>query len=95
MAKKPVRLGPKHFSSKLEAKGFLRDMLKRYKPGEDVSEADSEILRAALLNHPEAQQKIGAGVTGFRVRSAEFRSQCFWVMRTDGSTEKFSYKSCV
>ena len=95
MPKKPAVIGERTFASKGEALSFLRDILNSYKPGDDVSSEHAAILRDALDNHPEATTKIGSGVAGFKVRSAEFKTQCFWVQRTDGSTEKFSYKSCV
>jgi hypothetical protein len=95
MPKKPSKIGELSFPSKGEAVAFLKEMLYRYRPGDDVGEEDAAILRDALNNHPEAKEKIGCGVAGFKVRTAEFRTQCFWVMRTDGSTEKFSHKVCV
>jgi len=93
--KRSSQIGDIFFPSKGEAIAFLRDMLHRYHPGDDVGEDDTKILRAALNNHPEAAKKIGLGVAGFKVRSADFGTKCFWVMRTDGSTEKFSHKACV
>jgi hypothetical protein len=95
MPKKPVSIGSLNFTSKGEAHEFLKTILNRYNPGEDVLPEDANVLRDALNNHPNAQAKIGCGIAGFRVRSAEYRTQCFWVMRTDGSSEKFSYLSCI
>jgi hypothetical protein len=50
---------------------------------------------AALAHHPEAAAKTGCGISHFSVRSADFGTKCFWVNRTDGTTEKFSYLSCI
>jgi hypothetical protein len=60
-----------------------------------VSAADEEVLRAALALHPQANEKIGCGITHFSVRSADFGTKCFWVNRPDGTMEKFSYMACV
>jgi hypothetical protein len=60
-----------------------------------VNAADEEVLRAALALHPNADKKIGCGVKDFSVRSADFGSKCFWINRPDGTTEKFSYLSCI
>jgi hypothetical protein len=49
----------------------------------------------AMLNRYEAAKKIGSGIKSFSVRSADYGSKCFWVNRTDGTTEKFSHKACV
>ena len=67
----------------------------RYAVGDKVSAADEEVLRAALALHPEADEKIGCGVTHFSVRSADFGTKCFWINRPDGTTEKFSYTACI
>ena len=70
-------------------------MLHKYDVGDKVSMTDAEVLHAALARHPDAIAKVGSGITHFSVRSADFGSQCFWVNRTDGTTEKFSYKACI
>lgn len=70
-------------------------MLHKYDVGDKVSVEDTVVLTSALALHPEAAQKIGSGIAGFSVRSADFGSKCFWVNRTDGTTEKFSYRSCI
>jgi hypothetical protein len=95
MPKQSVSFGGLKFDSKTDALAFLREMLNRYRPGDEVSLVDSEVLKSALLRHPNASEKMGSGVAGFKIRSADYGTQCFWVMRTDGSTERFSYKSCV
>jgi len=39
---------------------------------------------------------VGAGVKAFQVRNhPEFMSRCFFVLRTDGSSEDFSYRKCA
>jgi hypothetical protein len=95
MVKKPVTIGPHHFSKKGDAAVFLRAMLHKYDVGDKVSTTDAEVLHAALARHPNAAAKVGAGITHFSVRSADFGSKCFWVNRVDGSSEKFSYKACI
>jgi hypothetical protein len=84
-----------HFAKKGDATSYLRAMLQRYDFGDRVNAADEQVLRAALALHPEAEAKIGCGITHFSVRSADFGTKCFWLNRTDGTTEKFSYKTCV
>lgn len=90
-----ISLGPHGFAKKLDAAIFLRAMLNRYDVGDKVSAADAEVLRAALSRHPDVARKVGCGVAGFSVRSADFGSKCFWVNRVDGTTEKFSIAACV
>jgi hypothetical protein len=95
MVKKPVTIGAHHFSKKGAAAEFLQSMLYKYDVGDKVSAEDAEVLRAALALHPDATAKVGPGITHFSVRSADFGTKCFWVNRVDGSSEKFSYKSCI
>lgn len=95
MVKKPVSIGPHHFSKKGDAADFLKAMLHKYDIGDKVSAEDAELLRAALALHPDAITKVGSGISHFSVRSADFGTKCFWVNRTDGSSEKFSYYACI
>jgi hypothetical protein len=95
MPAKPVTLGGLYFAKRGDAASFLREMLNRYDLGDKVNAADENVLRAALALHPKVVEKIGCGVKGFSVRSAEFGSKCFWINRPDGTTEKFSYLSCL
>jgi hypothetical protein len=95
MPGKPVTLGPHHFKKKGDAAAYLKAMLHKYDVGDKVSTDDAQFLRAALALHPDADAKLGCGITHFSVRSADFGTKCFWVNRTNGTTEKFSYKSCI
>lgn len=95
MPAKPVTLGPKRFKKKGDAAAYLKAMLHKYDVGDKVSTDDEEVLRAALALHPDASAKMGCGIANFSVRTADFGSKCFWANRTDGTTEKFSYKACI
>lgn len=92
---KSVTLGHMTFDKKGDAVAFIRSILNRYKPGDRVTDEDGEVLTHLLQRHPEADEKIGAGISYFNVRSADYGTQCFWVTRADGTTERFSYKSCI
>jgi uncharacterized protein DUF3223 len=95
MAGKPITLGSLHFRKKGDAAAHLKALLHKYDVGDKVSADDAEVLRAALALHPDAEAKVGCGITHFSVRSADFGTKCFWVNRSDGSTEKFSYTACI
>lgn len=95
MPAKPINLGPMHFSKKGDAVAYLKDMLHRYEVGDRVSSSDAVILLAALERHPDAKAKKGCGITHFSVRTADFGTKCFWLNRTDGTTEKFSHTTCI
>lgn len=95
MPAKPISLGPMHFERRRDAVAYLKEILRRYDLGDRVSAEDSVILKAALEHHPNAVAKIGSGITSFSVRSADFGTKCFWVNRTDGTTEKFSITGSI
>lgn len=94
MPAKPVQVGNLYFASKRDATEFFKEMLYRYELGDKVSVQDASVLAALLAMHPEASEKIGAGIGSFSVRSADFGTRCFWVNRTDGTIEKFSFRAC-
>lgn len=95
MPKKPIMFGKLHFDSRGDAYSYLSEVLHSYDLGDRVSKEHGELLGHVLLRHPDAASKIGSGVDSFSVRSSDFDSRCFWVNRTDGSSEDFSIKSCV
>ncbi|WP_242519962.1 DCL family protein [Rhodospirillum rubrum] len=84
-----------HFEKKEDAVAYLHKMLHRYDLGDKVSDDDAIILRAALAHHRDAEVKVGCGITYFSVRTADFGTRCFWLNRNDGTTEKFSHKTCI
>lgn len=95
MPAKRISFGSLHFASKGDAEKHLMAMLHRYDVGDKVNANDAIVLKAALELHPDAKAKIGNGVSHFSVRTADFGTKCFWVNRIDGTTEKFSFRSCI
>lgn len=92
---KPVDLATRSFSNQGLATQFFREMLHRYKPGERVSDEDALDLSALLERHDEYDQKVGVGVDHFEVMRAEQGTNCFRVIRIDGSGTDFSYGHCI
>lgn len=91
---KPVQIGDLHFNTKTEARNFFKSMLNKYEVGDKVGSVDEGVLRNAVDQHPKATEVIGSGIDSFSVRTADFQTQCFWVNRSDGTTEKFSIYKC-
>lgn len=94
MPAKPVKIGSRSFARKGDANDFFRNMLYKYDLGDKVTDEDAEILTYLVHMHPEATDKIGAGIDSFSVRTADYGTRCFWINRVDGSTEKFSFRAC-
>lgn len=91
----PIEIAGERFETKGDALAYMKAMLNRYRPRSSVIATDAVFLAEALKRHPQARAKIGAGVRGFEVRSADYGTQCFWILRIDQTEERFSYKSCV
>ena len=61
-----------------------------------ISDEDQALLRGLVKHHPEAELKIGVGISHFEIRpSARFKQNTFFLVRTDGSAADFSYRSCI
>tara|TARA_R110000772_G_scaffold146579_10_gene256770 strand:+ start:1202 stop:1489 length:288 start_codon:yes stop_codon:yes gene_type:complete len=94
MPAKPVKIGSLSFARKGDANEFFRNMLYKYNLGDKVSDDDAVHLTNLVALHPETDDKVGKGIESFSVRTADYGTRCFWVNRTDGTTEKFSFKAC-
>jgi len=92
---KPVNLGHRSFPSQKAATEYFSAMLHGYPPGERVSDSDAADLAELLKRHPNYASKVGVGIDHFEVQEADYESQCFRVVRTDGTWEKFSFHPCV
>jgi hypothetical protein len=92
---KSVELATRSFQNQTLATEFFREILRKYKPGDRVSDEDQLHLSALLERHPEYKQKIGAGVDHFEVMKTEQGTNCFRVVRVDGTGTDFSVKSCI
>lgn len=88
---KPVELATRTFEKQGDATIFFKLMLNRYRPKERVSNEDSLDLAALLERHSEYAAKVGCGVSHFEVMLTEHGTQCFRIVRIDGSGTDFSY----
>jgi hypothetical protein len=95
MPSKPVELATRSFENQGDAKTYFKTLLNRYRPGERVSDTDSLDLAALLERHTEYAAKVGCGVSHFQVILTEHGTQCFRIIRTDGTGTDFSYINCI
>jgi len=85
------------FAKAGDATVFFREMLNRYLVGQRVSEADSRDLTALLKRHHEVSEKVGVGISFFKVDDAPepYSGKCFWIVRIDKTEIDFSYPHCL
>lgn len=104
---KPVDVGDEHFPTKAAAVARCQEILRSY-PGQSGSGAGQPqdvtdpthitFLTALVARHPDAADKIGAGVAGFKVQvnpAGTGNTRCFYVIHPDGGSVQFSYPSCL
>ena len=96
MASHKVIFSNKIFSSKKEAKAFLKEMLSKYDDGDDIIGDDEVLLFELILRHPDFTMKRGIGIKRFyKDKSPEYKTSCFHLERTDGFKTDFSYPRCI
>lgn len=89
--RKPLNIGENKFSSKKDALEFYRTILNSYDKDEKLNSTDFDNVFALLEIHPQKTEKIGCGIKYFRVGLAKFNTKSFELVRTDGTTEFFSF----
>lgn len=94
--KKEVRVGAWVFASQKEAQEMCSKLLAQYEVGQEVTDDVAvDFLHALISRHPEAETKIGCGVSSFYVDHDGFKGKCFHLLRTDGTRTDFSFRSCI
>jgi len=99
MSKNPQYVfGTESFTSKKAVRIRAREIRDKYEEQTIIPEntADYCFVEDLLLNHVEAEQKIGVGVEVLYVANApDHPSTCFWIKRVDGSTTDFGVSECL
>ncbi len=83
------------FPTKGDATKFFQRMLHSYSPGDRVNDLDAPMLLALLSQSEDAEKKIGVGIKEFKVKLDDWTSQCFELIRNDGTKTDFSYRKCL
>lgn len=92
---KPVELATQTFETQGDAIAYFKAMLNRYEPGDRLNEKDALDVASLLERHTEFSAKVGSGVSYFQVMPTEHGTQCFRIVRKDGSGTDFSYRHCI
>lgn len=95
---KPITIGEEVFPTKKAALEAIREIRDRYPDGVPLALDDDRFMRSVLTLHPEADLKIGVGISHFTViTETEFggRNRHFVVHRVLGSSTDFSFKHCL
>lgn len=95
--KNRIFIGNEEFSSKENAKKFIRAIRDSYADNEMLDENDHDLIFSLLQLHPEACEKIGCGIKYFTVETQQEigRNRHFILHRLDGTYTDFSFISCI
>ncbi|KAE9613175.1 putative DNA-directed RNA polymerase [Lupinus albus] len=74
-----------------------RSILNNYLIDQQLSDRDLSTMLRVLHFHPHKDEKFGAGPQGIKVGHHPIYkdTRCFFIERTDGSVEDFSYRKCI
>jgi hypothetical protein len=84
-----------HFGTQRELEQYTQAILRHYRPPTRLTGDDGAFMADLLERHPSAERKIGCGVQAIWIRSNGKFGVGFYVERTDGTFEDFSYKQCL
>ncbi|CAK8539379.1 unnamed protein product [Lathyrus sativus] len=74
-----------------------RVILNKYPIDEILGEKDKSTIMRVLHFHPRKNEKLGSGLqdimVGWHPKFTD--SRCFFIIRTDGTVEDFSYRKCI
>lgn len=88
-------IGQRKYQRKGEAEETVRKLLHGHKVGYELEGEEFDLIRDLLDMHHEAADKIGSGVKGIRIAPPLIgKWNGFEVIRTDGTSIDFSYKTC-
>jgi len=87
----------KKFDTQKDAIRFIRSILNKYNLNGKLTKEDFNFISELLKRHSDNKEKVGCGIKEFRVRKNKkwANTRCFYIIRTDGSVEDFSYRSCL
>jgi hypothetical protein len=89
-------LGPFEYKSKKALLDALKSYLQTAPAGVITNRYAIKKLHLLIAMHPDAERKIGVGVDHFKIkRNALGAGNGFWLVRSDGSKDSFSYERCI
>ncbi|NWB50145.1 DCL family protein [Pseudomonas gingeri] len=89
-------LGPFEYKSKKALLDALKSYLQTAPAGVITNRYAIKKLHLLIAMHPDAERKIGVGVDHFKIkRNVLGAGNGFWLVRSDGSEDSFSYERCI
>lgn len=89
--RKKIEIGEREFATKKDALNHFKTILNSYEFGMNLNKDDLKDILDLLETHPNVKEKIGVGIEYVRIAKAQYNTKSFELVRSDGSTEFFSY----
>ncbi len=93
--KKWLQIGCLNFKYKKDVIAHYKNILNSYNFKESLNKEDFNDVLNLLKIHPNAKEKIGAGIVEIKVIETRYKTKCFNAIRVDSSCEIFSYIKCI
>ncbi|MFH1362987.1 MAG: DCL family protein [Candidatus Omnitrophota bacterium] len=96
MPKKYI-IAEKEFTTKAAIIEFIKSILYKYNLNDKLVGEDFNFVFELLKRRADCKEKTGLGIKEFIVRRHEkwANTRCFYLVRTDGSSEAFGYRGCL
>ena len=95
MRSKPLTIGERSFATQKAANHFIQELLNSQPLKTPIAEPHHSFLCALVARHPNAAEKIGAGILHFTVEPYIHGTICFFITRIDGTRTDFATLKCV
>lgn len=89
--RKKIEIGEREFATKKDALNHFKTILNSCDFGMNLNKDDLKDILDLLETHPNVKEKIGVGIEYVRIAKVQYNTKSFELVRTDGSTEFFSY----
>lgn len=90
-----VVIGTKQFPTKGALTQYIRTLISGYSIGSFLERDDLAFCQELFRTHPDAESKIGSGISKVEVRLDDYGHKHFQVHRTDGTNDDISWVHCV
>lgn len=83
------------YTNKSQVSRRCQDIVARHENGVEITGYEFDELIQLLHWHPEAEEKFGPGIEAIWVDLNRYGTRSFYLRRTDGTKDDFSWVTCV
>lgn len=91
----PIIIGELEFNSKKDALLYFKIILNSYVFKQKLNQKDFVDVCQLIGIHENATDKKSIGIKEIVIEEVRYKTKCFKIVRTDSTTEIFSYTKCI